>query len=367
MKLRLALFSLTIFLLAGCGTPGAPLPPSLHLPTPVTDLKAERKGDKVTLTWTAPVETTDGQGIRSEGTVLVCRALQTPSAAGCREKVGQLPLMPANTQANRRQVLVDDLGPAIAGNDPRDFFIYNVIAANGRGRSAGPSNPATVFLAPSVAPLSLDARVVRGGVELRTNIIPPPPTSKLRTEYSYRFTRNDGTNTVVLANGPLQQGEPLKSESGENLAIVDRAFILTDTTMTWERPYTYTVTGITRVLSRDGSKILEEFEGEVSAPLKITPHDIFPPAAPQAVQAVYSTGFIDLAWHPNTESDIAGYNVYRGDEKLNVQPVTASAFRDDKLQGIAPGAELVYYVTAVDTQGNESPRSQSATERIPKP
>jgi fibronectin type 3 domain-containing protein len=121
------------------------------------------------------------------------------------------------------------------------------------------------------------------------------------------------------------------------------------------------------VLSHDGSKALYEFEGEASAPLTVTPHDIFPPAAPQAVQAIYSSGFIDLAWRPNTESDIAGYNVYRANQKLNAQPVTASAFRDEKLQGIAPGTELTYYVTAVDTQANESARSEPATERIPKP
>src|SRR5262249_23192945 len=140
-----------------------------------------------------------------------------------------------------------------------------------------------------------------------------------------------------------------------------------DTTFTWEKPYTYAVVPVTRVLSRDGSKTLEEFEGESSVPLAVTPHDTFPPSAPQAVQAGYSSRVVDLAWHRNTESDIAGYNVYRDGQKLNAQPVVTSAFRDDKLQGVAPGTELIYTVTAVDTQGNESALSQPATERVPKP
>ena len=33
--------------LAGCGTPGTPLPPSLKLPDPVTDLAAVRAGSQV--------------------------------------------------------------------------------------------------------------------------------------------------------------------------------------------------------------------------------------------------------------------------------------------------------------------------------
>jgi hypothetical protein len=350
MKLRLALSSLTISLLAGCGTPGAPLPPSLHLPTPITDLKAERKGDKVRLTWTAPVETTDGQGIRSEGTVLVCRALQTPSAAGCREKVGQLPLMPANTQANRKQTFVDDIGPAIAANDLRDFFIYNLIAANNRGRSAGPSNPVTAFLAPSVRPASDLRAQVQPDTVVLTWTPQSLPASRLNAQFAQHVYRQaENTEPQLLAT----------------LSTAESTY--RDATFMWEKPYTYTVIAVTKVLSRDGSKTLDEFESESSAPVRITPHDVFPPAAPQAVQAVYASGFIDLAWHPNGESDIAGYNVYRGSEKLNAKPVATSAFRDDKLQGIAPGTEVVYYVTAVDTQGNESPRSQPATERIPRP
>ena len=47
-ELLLALIGAAL-LLAGCGAPGAPQPPSLQLPSPVADLAATRKGDKVTL------------------------------------------------------------------------------------------------------------------------------------------------------------------------------------------------------------------------------------------------------------------------------------------------------------------------------
>ena len=46
-------------LLGGCGTPGAPQPPSLKLPERVTDLAASRFGNRVELHWTTPKKTTD--------------------------------------------------------------------------------------------------------------------------------------------------------------------------------------------------------------------------------------------------------------------------------------------------------------------
>src|SRR5262245_66654034 len=76
--------------LAGCGAPGAPLPPSLGIPKPVENLKAVRKGETVTLTWSAPTETTDGELIRKPGKMLVSRTV-----AGSAAHIAELPLQPA--------------------------------------------------------------------------------------------------------------------------------------------------------------------------------------------------------------------------------------------------------------------------------
>src|ERR1700723_2249487 len=58
---------------AGCGTPGAPQPPSLNLPQTVTDLSATRAGDRVILTWTCPKKNTDKLAIKGDITVRLCR------------------------------------------------------------------------------------------------------------------------------------------------------------------------------------------------------------------------------------------------------------------------------------------------------
>src|SRR4051794_11750910 len=72
---ELLLLLTAILLETACGSPGVPMPPSLELAQPVTDLRATRKGDKVTLTWTAPVHTTERRNMDQGGTIQICRSL----------------------------------------------------------------------------------------------------------------------------------------------------------------------------------------------------------------------------------------------------------------------------------------------------
>src|ERR1700732_3507370 len=77
MTIRQAHFLLAVaalLALTGCASIGAPRPPSLELPKAPTDLRAARKGDKVTLTWTIPARTTDRQRVRYLGKTRVCRS-----------------------------------------------------------------------------------------------------------------------------------------------------------------------------------------------------------------------------------------------------------------------------------------------------
>src|ERR1700730_6217599 len=72
-KLLLELAALAM--LAGCASVGPPLPPSLELPKPPSDLGAQRKGDRVLLTWTVPSVTTDRQRVRRPGPTWSCPGL----------------------------------------------------------------------------------------------------------------------------------------------------------------------------------------------------------------------------------------------------------------------------------------------------
>jgi fibronectin type 3 domain-containing protein len=79
--------------------------------------------------------------------------------------------------------------------------------------------------------------------------------------------------------------------------------------------------------------------------------------------------FIDLAWRADADADLAGYNVYRREadgqwSKRNAAPVPVPAFRDEE---VTPGMTYTYVVTAVDVRGNESRRSEAASETLPQP
>src|SRR5579871_4488107 len=90
--------------LTNCGVPGIPRPPSLGLPQPVSDLRAVRKGDKVFLVWTVPVDTTDGLRMRKLGITRICRNSDATSPV-CSNSVGTVgPQQPEQEAQERRAV-----------------------------------------------------------------------------------------------------------------------------------------------------------------------------------------------------------------------------------------------------------------------
>src|SRR5206468_9739898 len=94
--------ALAAVLMASCGSPGVPLPPSLELARPVTDLHAVRKGDQVTLTWTAPTRTTDGHNIRHFGATQICRNTEAALQA-CPIAIAEVAFQKSKGEATGKQ------------------------------------------------------------------------------------------------------------------------------------------------------------------------------------------------------------------------------------------------------------------------
>lgn len=350
--------------LAACGTPGAPRPPSLELPRPIKDLSATRQGDKVTLTWTAPRETTDNQTIRHPGPVRICRATNTSAIVECPQ-VAELP--PTTAPASRKEKpeqrsYADTLPMQLQQQNPAGFATYAVESLNARGRSAGLSNQVQVPLAPTLEPLgNIEAVVTSDAVVLRWTGSGDAARRGANLRFAYHVFRR------AEAGGDVDLG-PAMAEAPE-IIMARKQFAFSDTNFEWEKTYFYRVVAITTVTRLGGTPV--EVPGDPTPEAKVVTHDIFPPSAPTGVQAVASgvgqPPFVDLTWAPNTEPDLAGYNVYRHEAgqpsvKINTELVKTPSFRD---RSVAAGHKYFYSVTAVDLRGNESPHSAETSESVP--
>ena len=366
--------------LAGCGLPGAPLPPSLELPKPVADLRAERQGSKVTLTWTSPRETTDRATIRSMGATRICRAvvpLSQMSAVpkGCQTFVAAVNVAPAKRDDAHPTAtsFTEKLPEELQSQHPLEAALYTVEVLNDHGRTAGESNAAAVALAPTLPPpgnvqaqVTADGPVVSWSVpatQAGLLLLPESAPRRGNPAYGYRlFRREKDKPTAQPAVIPVDQSFAAPTLPQPNMNV-------RDTTAEWEKHYVYWVAVVATVTKDDKTA---EVLGDPSQTVEVFTHDVFPPRIPTGLQAVFteagSERFIDLTWLPSANADIAGYNVYRWEEgaqpaKVNHALLTTPTFRD---ASVAAGRRYYYGVTAVDIRGNESARSEPANELVPR-
>jgi len=356
MKSASSSFLLTLggaLLLAGCANIGPPEPPSLELPKAPTDLQAMRRGDKVVLSWTIPTVTTDHQAIRSLGPTRICRGSQ-PELTRCETAVGETAPTTPTSGKKIRASYTDTIPGTLESDDPASFATYAIEVPNADGRSAGLSNRVRIPLIRTISPPDdFNAEVTPQGVSLRWTNRAPAAAGQLH--YVYRlFRRLEGTSNVML----------VKEFPADSVALP-----YVDANIEWEKTYEYRVETVT-VIAAEG-KAPVEVAGEDSRELKVFADDVFPPAVPSDLQAVFSgpgqQAFIDLIWSPDSEPDLAGYNVYRheaesGPVKINTELVRTPAYRDTH---VIAGKTYSYSVAAVDVRGNESARSEEANEAVP--
>jgi hypothetical protein len=356
-----------------CATIGPPLPPSLELPKAPTDLRASRKGDRVILSWTIPSVTTDRKTIRNLGPTRICRGLETKltqcgvpvgEAAAQANLVAQTNSIPpkSSTSSKPSKLKVsgsytDSLPAQLESDNSSGFITYAVEVLNTDRRGAGLSNQVRVSLAPTLPPpRDFAARVTGGGVVLTwtNDVRSENPDAAIRYVYRvYRRLEGSQQETVV---GEVSSVGATESE-------------LTDSNIEWEKTYEYRVETVT-VIAQEKQAVLQ-IEGDDSPVAKVFADDVFPPAVPSGLQAVFSGPgqklFIDLVWAPVADVDLDGYNIYRHEEgavavKLNSVLVKTPAYRDEN---VVSGKRYFYSVSAVDVRGNESARSEEAGETVP--
>src|SRR5579872_2664966 len=219
-------------MLAACATMAPPQPPSLDLPTPPSDLRASRKGDRVILTWTPPSRTTDRQTIRTLGATEICRSV-TGEMQSCGTPVGKSPELKVTPSKKQPPVsYVDSLSSSVEGNDPTAFATYAVQVLNTDVRSAGLSNQVRVPLIHAVPPpQDFQAQIAKQGVVLNWKAEVPAAAAGVR--YVFR----------ILRQAPGQQ----QSTIGEVTAGSDRSYSFTDSQIEWEKTYEYRAEAVTLI------------------------------------------------------------------------------------------------------------------------
>jgi hypothetical protein len=375
-------FALTLTaILVGCASIGAPLPPSLELIKPPTDLHAVRKGDQVYLSWTVPTLTMEHQSVRHRGPTLVCRSPQV-AMAECGPPAGSVPpeqLPKTSTpKAHEQATFVDRIPPDLIDqrfhdsekpDDSISSLTYAVEALNTSSRAAGLSNQVQVLLAPTVPPPNdFRAELTSSGVRLSwtAELLSLRPS---RVNYVYRiYRRLEGTSERTVI-GSVPRG------TEQNPSLLDQTFA-------WEKHYEYWMNVVTEAdtghhacATANGSPAscpeIAEIEGDDSPIVSVFTHDIFPPSVPSGLQAVFSgpgqQSFIDVIWAPDTDADLAGYNVFRHESggepvKINADLVKTPSYRDTN---IVSGKIYYYSISAVDVRGNESARSEETSEQVP--
>jgi hypothetical protein len=309
-----------VLAMAGCGYVGPPQPPALNILTTVTDLAAGEYGANILVRFTLPALTTDGLTVKSVRSVeLFVGPSPSPfstDAWASSARRFEIPGPPAPGPVTYQVPAAEWIGKAVA---------IGVRATGRTGKVSGWSNlrPLTVG-APLTRPTAVKAANVARGVGVTWQGSGP----------RYRLLR-------AVEKGPLA----VLGETNEANWL--------DETTTYGILYTYQVLAIPPAGENDSQ------QSEISEPETITPVDEFAPAIPTEVTASPGVNSIELAWTRNTESDLQGYNVFRSVagaafEKVG-ELIQTPVYSDTRVES---GKRYRYAISAVDTTGNESPRSE---------
>jgi hypothetical protein len=334
--------------LFGCGVQGTPHPPHLERPAKVTDFSALQVGQSLEVHFTLPKQTADGENLTKPLEMEILRAVLPP---------GQMPKLPEPEVWTR--LIREEWLPYAKDNDlsysahltEREFHDWRgqTLVVGVRTLTRGFRHRALESDNSNLVDVPIyDISVPVGGIRLVNK------EKAVEVEFSPPTTTFSGAPIHDLAGFRVFRsttGAPGSFELlGETVTSPYR-----DSQRDFGQTYYYQVSA---VFGRPGHFALSD----ASPAEKITPRDVFPPAPPQGLQSIYSAGAVELVWTANTESDLAGYNVYRLEdqtpERVNKELLRTPIFRDTTAP---PGKIVTYYVTAVDLSGNVSKPSEKET------
>lgn len=365
----ISVFSLLV--VAGCGAPGEPVPPSPPIPLAVTDLTAAQVGDAVLLTFTAPSKSTRGERLEQPPTVEILRGSALPDGTPKPKSFRIVDTLPGSLLSRYLQegkVEFPDPIPAISSQGhPGEIMLYMVRTRVSERKSSADSNTVSVNVYPVPERIdALNTKVTEKSIQLNW-------TAPNRTSAGEALS---GIEEYHVYRGELDPASAAAAEKDLRAAVWKLPLLKIATTSVTEyqdtgfdfgKTYAYVVRS---VVSAGGATL----ESADSLPSILTPKDTFSPAAPlDLVTAVLAGGpsgtfVVDLSWSINLETDVAGYRVYRSEgqetqgQLLTPVLLPTPAYRDTS---VVKGRSYWYTVTAVDRAGNESSPSAAVLAELP--
>jgi predicted small lipoprotein YifL len=380
---RSFLLPLLLFVLADCGKKGPIVAPTAQVPQAVEDLTVSQRGSACLLTWTNPSAYVDGSPLIGIAEVEIWLTREDRGAEGTQTKwttsafaekaaiIGRLSQEEMAVPSQKETTAPAELTYrfTLAADDPgKKILTFSLRVSDLKKRTSQFATPVSLeAMAPLVPPRNIQAVVHEDHILVSWEgqeqpkeeaapwmipviiplIAPPitvpvtpaitPPTTPAPSA-GFNIYRSEGENPAGRRNTSLLK-------AGE---FLDKDFL-------FGRTYRYFV--------RAALTTKPPLESDDSDTVEVTAKDVFPPAVPSGLTAIGGPGFIALSWEGGSEPDLAGFRVWRksageGDFVL-IATLTevAGSFSDQKVE---KNQRYEYAISALDTAGNESPKSATA-------
>jgi hypothetical protein len=343
--LAAAVLGAVVLSLTGCGFKTDPVPPGNVVPKAVDDLRYSLDETGVTLSWTYPDETVQGDDLTEISTFDVYRAV-VPLADLCETcpiPFSEPTQIPGGETGEAGKSKVGTYNTSLLRADHKYFF--KIRARNSWWASSTDSNIVSfVFHIPPSVPTGFsaigeDSRIVLSWDPVTTLIDGETVDSAI----SYQVFRSEGGKDFV----PL-------GELSTTTRFIDRDVINGKT-------YFYKVQSMMR---------LEQhlISGGVSEIANAVPVDLSPPDSPTGVRATRTQGGIKVYWERPSDPSVKAHRIYRrvggqGNAELIGEVSMPSSIYVD--EAMAEELKVFYSVTAIDTgdPANESAPSKETSVR----